>query len=145
MDAALSEPADGPGEGAVDLESDAGTAASSDYRLEEVLFYLVESGVHPDKVYGYHEGWDFDRIVSMFQYLKRRELEKRKESVLSMAIGASSVVSGKALKKFTDEIDRAIRSMASSSIAGQGQDQQNTHAMQTMQKLMEIVGGVQSR
>lgn len=44
----------------------------------------------------------------MFRYLKRRDLEKHRESTLAVAIGASSVMGGKAMKKYLEDTDRQV-------------------------------------
>ena len=83
-------------------------------------------------MYGYHTGWDFDRIVAMFHYLKRRDLERHKDAVMAVAIGSSAIVGGKALKKFTDEVDKAI---------GNLRPKRKTEVLNELNKLMGMLGG----
>ena len=79
--------------------------------MQEVCFYLIERGLPPHCVYGWHDGWPFDRLTDLFRYLKRRELETHRESVVAVALGASSVVGGKAMKRYLDQTDRQIGGM----------------------------------
>lgn len=105
-----------------------------------MLFYLIENGVSPSFVYGYHSGWPFDRLVRMFRYLKRREIELRREQVMNLAIGASAVVTNRPLKKFINEIDSALGEMKEE-IEEDGDDK----VRRELGKLMGFLGGVQSR
>ena len=74
-----------------------------DYRLDEVLFFLLESGMPSEFVYGYHDGWDFDRLLKAFWYYKQREIEKERSAVVAVALGASTLFSAKAYKSFERE------------------------------------------
>jgi len=72
----------------------------------------------------------------MFRYLKRRDIEAHREQVVAVAVGASSVVGGKSMKKYLDETDKRVTSL---------RPRRKSEIHSELGKLMGMLGGVQSR
>lgn len=63
-------------------------------------------------VYGYYDGWPFEKLYSMFLYLQKAQLEERRQLALGVAVGAANVFSkGEALKGFSTAIDKSLDSL----------------------------------
>lgn len=92
----------------------------------------MEQGVPTERIYGYHEGWDFERLTDLFRYFKRRDLERQRDAVMAVAIGASSISGGKPLKRFTEEIDKAVGSL---------RPKRRAEMQNELSKLIGIIGG----
>jgi len=89
-------------------EEDPDPESGSNYGLEELLFFLIESGLSERAVYGWHEGWPMDRLQRAFVYFKMREIEKQQGFVTAVSIGASSLFSQKAIEQYMDATNRII-------------------------------------
>ena len=129
MDRAVPTPAaanDADGDALSDEEQ------ADDYSIEEMAFYLLEKGLPPSCVYGYHDGWPYERLASMFRYLKRRDLETHREHVVAVAIGASSVAGGKVVKRYLDDTGRTI---------GKMRPQRKSEVASELSKLMGMLNG----
>lgn len=77
-----------------------------------MLFFLLEKGVPYEHIYGFHDGLDFQSLVSLFLYHKRREIENQRDRALEVAIGASALFSQKGFKNFEREIQSALQSLS---------------------------------
>jgi len=89
-------------------EEDPDLESGSNYGLEELLFFLIESGLSENAVYGWHEGWPMDRLQRAFIYFKMREIEKQQGFVTAVSIGASSLFSQKAIEQYMNVTNRII-------------------------------------
>ena len=78
---------------------------SVEYELDDVLLFLLENGIPEVNVYGWHEGWDFNRLEKAFAYFKKRAVEKQRDFTLAVALGASSLLSKEPLEKFLSETE----------------------------------------
>lgn len=78
-----------------------------------MLFYLLEKGVPAESIWGYHDGWDFDRLYRAFLAFRTLDFRKQKEDAVSIAVGASSLLSHESLEKFGDGLEDVIRQMRS--------------------------------
>jgi len=59
-------------------------------------------------VYGWHPGWDFERLLEAFRYFKKQGLEKQKNNTLAVALGVSSLLSKEPLEKFLKETSASL-------------------------------------
>jgi len=59
-------------------------------------------------VYGWHPGWDFERLLEAFRYFKKQCLEKQKNNTLAVALGVSSLLSKEPLEKFLKETSASV-------------------------------------
>lgn len=85
--------------------------AEQEYPIEEALFFLLERGIPYNVIFGYEDGWDLERLVRLFCYLKRREIEMQKSATVAVSIGASSLFKQDAIKKFLSESDKMLRAI----------------------------------
>lgn len=81
---------------------------SSSYAISEVLLFLIASGLPETIVYGWHPGWDFERLLEAFRYFKKQSLEKQKNNTLAVALGVSSLLSKEPLEKFLKETSASV-------------------------------------
>jgi len=68
--------------------------------LEDMLLFLIENGLPYDAVYGFHDGWDFERLYRAFLYFKTRETENLRSAAHAAVIGASVMGSTKGWESF---------------------------------------------
>jgi len=111
------------------------------FSLEEVLFYLVVNGVPEHLVYGWHDGWDFDRLNRLFLYLKKRELENLQAQVNAVSIGASSIMSNEAYKGFMANTNKAIQEISNRESKSPESPSKNVHLAEQMSKLGQVLMG----
>jgi hypothetical protein len=102
-----------------------------DYDIADVLLFLLESGVSEAALYGWHDGWHFERIAEAFKYFKRRQVENQRDRTLAVALGASSLLSKKPLEKFLSETEKVTR-------LGKGQTEQSGQNMQS--EINKLIG-----
>ena len=81
---------------------------NTNYAISEVLFFLIASGLPENAVYGWHPGWDFERLLEAFRYFKKQGLEKQKNNTLAVALGVSSLLSKEPLEKFLKETSASL-------------------------------------
>lgn len=81
---------------------------SVETEYEEVVFFLLGSGVSEHLVNGWHSGWDSETIEKAFVFFKKKEIEKQRSETLSVALGASSLISKKPIEKFLKEVDSRV-------------------------------------
>lgn len=86
-----------------------GELGDDGFPLQEVLLFLLECGVSEASLFGWHEGWCFEKVSEAFVHFKGREVEKQRDRALAVALGASSLVSKKPLEKFLKESDSATK------------------------------------
>lgn len=106
-----------------------------------MLFFLVESGIPEPCVYGYHEGWDFDRLVRAFQYLKGREIEQRKWDLMAAAAGVSTIAGGKVFRKVSSQLDEALGSIRNAREESKRATANPENVAAEMSKLAGLVSG----
>lgn len=68
-----------------------------------MLFYLLHRGIPYDCIWGYHEGWEFDRLQRAFVTFKAAEIEEQQKLAVGVAVGASTLFSPKAFEEFREK------------------------------------------
>ena len=119
-----------------------------DYELEEVLFYLIARGLPEYVIFGYHDGWDFDRLHRTFLFMKHREIEEQDIMARCVAVGASAIMSKDVLPKFSKHIQsmrEEIISKLSSEAEQDVKEQKSKRVMAGMSQLRDLISGPTTR
>ncbi len=85
------------------------------FELEEICFDLLLAGVPREIIYGWHDGWDFDRLVRLFLHVRRRKIEGHREGVQQVALGAGALFSKKGLDEFNKSTDKQLGKLSNRS------------------------------
>jgi len=101
------------------------------------VFYLLAQGVERSIVLGYHEGWDFDRLMALYFFLRKQELKSYRDMAATTAVGASALFKGKVLKDFLRDTDKSLDQLESY-IAGASFDPEQVKQKQVQQDLNEL-------
>lgn len=80
--------------------------------VNDILFYLLSSGIPEPVIYGYHTGWEFERLMDCYFFLRKREVEQQQSAAHMVALGASTLFKGEPLKKFQRETDKLKKSLS---------------------------------
>jgi hypothetical protein len=70
---------------------------------------LLWQGISHEIIFSYEDGWDFDRLLSLFYFLKKAQVQDSRNMTSAVAIGASSVMKGKVLNQFMKKNDEAVK------------------------------------
>lgn len=73
-----------------------------------MLFYLVNKGIPEHCIWGYHDGWPFERLQTAFLHLKRLDIEGFREHSMAVAQGAGAIFSSDSFEKFMRESQSMI-------------------------------------
>lgn len=110
--------------------------------MNDVLFFLISNGISEQCVYGYHEGWELERLLDCYFFLKRREIEQQQTAAHMVALGASTLFKGQPLKKFQSDTDKLKKELdrRRSDFGAESRDEQARRDVEAFKALTKMGG-----
>lgn len=109
------------------------------------MFFLLLRGIPHDIIFGYHGGWDFDRLLNLYYYLQAREVQEFRDMTNSVAIGAGSLFKGNILSQFLQKSEGAMQSIRRLRTGGEAEQETRVKSSQKdigeLKKLGDILMG----